>query len=83
MFNPIENIWSIVKSKVRRNLAAQLARILNQQSETLSMREQRLRALENLMDSALQTITPAICTSCIASIQSKVSMALNLEDMRF
>ena len=83
MFNPIENIWSIVKSKVRRNLAAQLARILNQQSGTLSMREQRLRALENLMDLALQTITPAICTSCIASIQSKVSMALNLEDMRF
>ena len=82
MFNPIENIWFIVKSKVR-NLAAQLARILNQQSGTLSMREQRFRALENLMDSALQTITPAICTSCIASIQSKVSMALNLEDMRF
>ena len=37
MFNLIENIWSIVKSKVGRNLAAQLARILNQQSGTLSM----------------------------------------------
>ena len=83
MFNPIENIWSFMKSKVKRELAMSIEQILNVQNSNLSIKERRLRALENLMREAIQSVSPALCVSCIASIQSKVSKALNLENMEF
>ena len=47
------------------------------------MTEHRLQALEGLIQDAVQSVTPMLCTKCIASIQSKVASALNLEDMQF
>ena len=83
MFNPIENIWSIVKSEVKRNLANELLSVLNTRDASLTIAEQRLRVLERLMHAALANITPSVCNNCIASIQSKITRALNLEDMEF
>ncbi|KAF7692991.1 hypothetical protein CDIK_2320 [Cucumispora dikerogammari] len=81
MFNPIENIWSIVKSRVKRNLANKLLAVLSSRKASLSIAEQRLRVLEKLMNAAMTNITPSVCNNCIASIQSKITRALNLEDM--
>ena len=82
MLNPIENVWSVVKSYVKRELSKKLAGIVSGRSE-LSIREHRLRALESLMEEGLQTITPTICANSVASIQRKFPAALNLEDMQY
>ncbi|KAF7685812.1 hypothetical protein CDIK_3439 [Cucumispora dikerogammari] len=83
MFNPIENIWSVVKSEVKRNLASEMLSILCSRDVNLSISQQRVRILERLMNSALTTTTPAVCNNCIASIQSRITRAMNLEDMDF
>lgn len=82
MFNPIENVWSVVKSYVKRELSRKLSSILNSRNE-ITIKEQRVRALESLMEEGLQTITPTICANCIASIQRKITAALNLENMQY
>lgn len=81
MFNPIENIWSVVKSHVKRELSSKLLSILNNRNTDLTISEQRVRALEGLMEEGLQAVTPTKCANCIAHIQGKVTAALNLEDM--
>ncbi|KAF7685021.1 hypothetical protein CDIK_4229 [Cucumispora dikerogammari] len=83
MFNPIENIWSLVKAQIKRELSTEIHRIIYNREQNLSVTEQRLRVLERLMHSALDLVTPAVCISCISSIQSKISSALNLENMQF
>lgn len=80
MLNPIETIWSVVKSFVKRGLASELATILATRSE-LTIKEQRLRALENLIEEGLQTISPTTCANAIASIQNKFSAVINLENI--
>ena len=84
MFNPIENVWAYVKSEVKRDLATKLTQVLTMApNANVSMTEHRLQALEGLIQDAVQSVTPMLCTKCIASIQSKVASALNLEDMQF
>ena len=83
MFNPIEHVWSYMKSHVKRELCVKLTEILSSAPSHLSMTEHRLRALEGLINEAALKVTPMLCVKCIASIQSKVAGALNLEDMTF
>ncbi len=83
MFNPIENIWSVVKSWVKINLVERLRAILNGNTEGLSVIEFRLRALEDLIWVGLRQITVTLCSNCISRIQGLVSDALNLIDMQF
>ncbi len=83
MFNPIENIWSILKAYVKRILASRISNVLNSNLIGISVREHRLRVLETLINEGLNEITPQVCISCISSIQGKVSDALSLQDMQF
>ena len=83
MFNPIENIWSVMKSQVKCNLASELNAILSSTNREVTIKEQRIRVLERLMLSAVDLVTPALCNSSIASTQSKVIGAINLEDVGF
>ena len=83
MFNPIENIWALVKSEVKKDLAVRMKTIMGLPPNNLSVREHRTRELEAVVGDALQVITPTVCSSCIAGIQAKVSDALNLCDMVF
>lgn len=84
MLNPIENVWSVIKSEVKRELSVKLAEILSSSlNGPVCIKEQRLRALENLVRDSLASVTPMLCTNCIASIQSKFAAAINLEDMTF
>ena len=84
MFNPIEQVWSFLKSQVKRDLSNKLMEILALPAmPSLSVTEQRLRALEGLIRDAAGEVTPMLCTKCIAGIQSKVAGALNLQNMTF
>ena len=84
MFNPIENVWSYIKSHVKRELALKMTEVLALAATGgFSMTEQRLRALEQIISAAASKVTPMFCAKCIASIQSKVAGALNLDDVAF
>ena len=83
MFNPVENVWSFIKSLVKRDLSKKLTHILSLPATNVSVTEHRLRALEELISDAADKVTPMLCAKCISSIQSKVASALNLENMTF
>ncbi|KAF7702762.1 hypothetical protein CDIK_0391 [Cucumispora dikerogammari] len=83
MFNLIENIWSLIKYQIKRELPTEVHQIIYNREQNLSVTEQCLRVLERLMHSELDLVTPAVCISCISSIQSKISSALNLKNMQF
>ena len=84
MLNPIENIWSVVKADVKSNLAEHLHEMLNNEyNGQLSVREFRPQFLERFIRKGLELIALALCCSTIAHIQSKVAVALALEDISF
>ena len=83
MLNHIENVWSVLKSRVKRELGSRMPQILASNSSSLSMKEHRLRMLEMIIYEAIPVITPELCVSCIASIQRLVSSALSLDDVVF
>ena len=83
MLNPIEKIWGIVKSKVKRDLANMMIELLNFRSSNASVREYRLGVLKNLIANAISEITPEICSRTIASIQVNFPLVLNEEDVEF
>lgn len=82
MFNPMENVWSVAKSWVKRSIATRIVEIL-QASSNLSVREYRLCALEELIEEGMRTITPMMCANFVARIHGKVADAINLVDMEF
>ena len=79
--NPIEYIWSILKSNVKSELAEKMHTILRSQQSGISMKEHRLRCLEEIIRKHLPNITPTMCTNSIASIQRRVTPALNMDDL--
>ena len=82
VLNPIEHVWSVIKSEVKKNLAKEMESILNANRGQMSIREHRLRALEVVVQQSVELITPVLCNSCIANIQGRVSGALALEDIQ-
>ena len=83
MLNPIENVWSVLKSSVKTELSSRMAEVLAPNSINLTTKEHRLRMLEGIVQGAMPSISPELCVSCIASIQRRFSSALSLEDMVF
>ena len=79
--NPIESIWSVLKSKVKNDLDAKMPTVLGSQLFGMSIKEHRLRCLENIIREHLPSVTPTICTNVIASIQARVTPALNMDDL--
>ena len=67
MFNPIEQVWSLIKAYVNG----------------LSITEQRARALTSLIEEELGRVTPEVCNRFIAGIQSKIPAAVALENVVF
>ena len=84
MFNPIEHVWSVVKADVERNMAENVADMLNDELRgSLTVTEYRLQFLERFMGIGTNLIVPDLCCSCIAHIQGKVPDALALKDIEF
>lgn len=75
MLNPIENIWSVVKAKVKRfNRIPVVA--------GAGIIEQRLQYLEDLIRSADPEITPYLCSQTIGHSHAFHRKALAEEDMQ-
>lgn len=72
--NPIENIWSKVKSVVKSQMEVPTVARPN-------MGEQRLQYLEDLVEAAKGTISVGDCTRSILHSTSFHQIALSLEDM--
>lgn len=79
--NPIEQVWSVLKSRVKSGLAEGMATLLGSQQPGLTMKEHRLRCLEGVVERSLPVITSILCTNSIASIQRIITPALNMEDL--
>jgi transposase len=82
MFNPIENVWSSIKSTVKRLLCSRLSDILQGNLPNLSIKEHRLRALEELVDEGIRNFDSRMC-SFFSRLQIKMVDAVNLVDMEF
>lgn len=74
MLNPIENIWSKMKSVVKREMV-----VPNVSGHAIG--EQRLVFVEGLIDSAMNQITNRDCINCCQHSQRFFPAALNSEDM--
>lgn len=72
--NPIENIWSKLKSRVKASMRVP-------EVTPPSVVEQRLCYVENMIDSAILAITPQDCINCTQHIQGMYPLALNKQDM--
>lgn len=74
MLNPIENVWSVVKARVKR---------LNRVPITNGpgVIEQRLVHIEQLMRDSISEITPYLCSQNINHASRFYRRALALEDM--
>ena len=84
MFNPIEQVWSLIKTYVKQKLAAKIVSILAlERRDGLSVTEQRASALTSLIEEELGRVTPEVCNRFIAGIQSKILADVALEDVVF
>ena len=83
MFNPMENVWSFVKAKIKRDLATKITSILRIVPLELSIKEHRLRALEELMKEVMSAVTSGMCLNFAAQIFNKVAHAISMMDVDF
>ena len=74
MLNPIENIWSKLKSHVKRHM--RLPAIVPP-----GVGEQRLVYVENKIDDAIGTITIQDCVMCAQHAQGFFNPVTRMEDM--
>ena len=79
MFNPIEQVWSLIKAYVKQELADKIVSILAmERRDGLSITEQRARALTSLIEEELGRVTPEVCNRFIAGIQSENSCSCSI-----
>ena len=75
MFNPIEQVWSLIKANIKQELGAKIVIILaKERRDGLSITEQRARALTSLIEEELVRVIPNVCNRFIAGIQSKIDV---------
>ena len=84
MLNPIEHIWSIIKSAVKRMHAENIRDLLRGEDRgQTSCQEYRIQAIEGYIESGLREVNPAKIMSCVAHVQSHLAAAINCEEMIF
>ena len=81
MLNPIENVWSMIKSNVKRCMAANNEQYVTAERNGLSIGEFRLRLLEQYVQDAINEVTPDVCIRMIASVQNLFTDAILMNDM--
>jgi transposase len=82
MLNPIESIWSVVKSHVRRNMREQYQILITGDPlGILTLSEFRLRFLEQAADAAMGHISRAMCREAYGHVHQCYPNALDLLDM--
>lgn len=74
MLNPIETIWSKIKSFVKTQVRVP-------QVEGSGIQEQRLQYLENILQQAMEIVTPGDCCRSTQHTSTFYEAALNHADM--
>jgi len=80
MLNPIEHVWSEVKSRVRAYLREHFAELLAGDGN-MTTTEFRLRFLENAADEAMAGLNREKCRNSCDHVQEMYPRALDLQDM--
>ena len=75
------NVWSSVKENIKRDLATKITSILRIVPQGLSIKEHRLRALEELMKEGMKAVTSGMCSNFAAQIFNKVAHEINMMDI--
>ena len=84
MLNPIELIWSVVKSAAKQQISLSMPEILTVNPENgVSMTEQRAQRLEAIINDSCANISRPLILNCIASVQRHFARVLNMEDVEF
>ena len=83
MFNLMENVWSSVNAKIKRDLATKITNILGIVPQGLSIKEHRLRTLKELMKEGMSAVTSGMCSNFTAQLFNEVADAINMMDVEF
>ena len=82
--NPIEGVWSILKSKIKGTMKESRSEMLLAVGDsTLSKKEKRLRYLENAALKAKDEFESDHCRRLVQHVSRMYSKVLRLEDIRF
>ena len=80
--NPIEEVWSVMKADMKRQLAAAMPRLLRDPTpEGLTQTEHRLRHLEAVIDKSVERITPMVCMRVCNHVQRHFAACIALRDL--
>ena len=74
MLNPIENVWSKMKSHIKRQMGVPAV-------VRPGLAEQRLQYAETKIDEAMATVTPQDCARCCQHAQGVFASVLRDEDI--
>ena len=83
-FNPIEEVWSVLKAELKRRLADAMPALLEaapEQGMAKAMTERRLRHLEEAIDSSVPVVTPRLCMSTCNHVQRHFAACLALTEL--
>jgi transposase len=80
MLNPIEHVWSEVKTRLSEYMRQHLA-ISLEGYDNLTLSESRLRILENAADQAMTGVSAEKCRNVCDHVQDMYPRALDMEDM--
>lgn len=82
MLNPIEHVWSMVKSEVKHRLQTEHAVIVNGDPEKrMNQQDWRLGRMEAIVTTAVNKVTRANCEGFVRHCQSYHADALEEKDM--
>ena len=83
LLNPIELLWSVYKSHVKRMLRDRMPEIRNFASlPGLSVTEQKMRELEEIANRAITNVTPAMLLGFTNRVERYYPMATRQEDLK-
>ena len=79
--NPIEECWSVFKSKVKRILASRMPELMESVPAGVTQTEHRLQCLESIIDESIPIITPDLCYKTHNHVQKVYPDCLQMKDL--
>ena len=84
MLNPIESVWSQIKTMCKRQLAIEMDYILSYRAEgNVSATEFRLQCLERIINTSCQEVSRSNILQYMAGVQRFYAGVLNLDNVDF
>lgn len=83
LLNPIELMWSVFKSHLKRMLQEEMPRILNMtQAVGIPVCEQRMQQMEHIAGEAIRFVTPIMLTSFCNRVERYYATVSRQEDLK-